>query len=68
MISDLLENENCKWCGRELSRSFLTRITPGIEKTDALLYPVLCICGGITVVGAGTVISHFDELTERKKR
>lgn len=68
MISDLLENEACKWCGRNLSRSFLTRLTLGIEKEDALLYPVLCICGGITVIGAGTFISHFDELTERNKR
>jgi hypothetical protein len=67
MISDLLENESCKWCGRKLSESFLTRITLGIEKADALLYPVLCLCGGITVIGAGTFVSHFDQLTERKR-
>lgn len=64
MINDLLKNEACKWCGRNLSESFLTRVTLGIEKADALLYPVLCICGGITVIGAGTFISHFDELGE----
>jgi hypothetical protein len=40
----------------------------GVEKDDALLYPVLCVCGGITVIGAGTFISHFDELSERKAR
>ncbi len=68
MIADLLENEFCKWCGRNLSHSFLTKVSLGIEKGDALLHPVLCICGGITVVGAGTFISHFDELTERKKQ
>jgi len=67
MISDLLENENCKWCGRNLSRSFLTRVTMGIEKNDALLYPVLCLCGGITVIGAGTFVSHFDELSDKKE-
>ena len=67
MISDLLENESCKWCGRDLSQSFLTRLTTGIEKGDALLFPVLCVCGGITVVGAGTFISHFDELSEKRR-
>jgi len=66
MISDLLENENCKWCGRTLAESFLTRVTTGIEKADTILYPVLCLCGGITVIGAGTFISHFEELTEKK--
>jgi hypothetical protein len=65
MISDILENESCKWCGRNLSESFLTRLTPGIEKGDSLLFPVLCICGGITVVGACTFISHFDELSKQ---
>ena len=64
MINDLLKNEAGKWCGRNLSESFLTRVTLGIEKADAMLYPVLCICGGITVIGAGTFISHFDELGE----
>lgn len=66
MISDILENEHCKWCGRNLAKSFLTRLTLGIEKADTLLFPVLCLCGGITVIGAGTFISHFDELTGRK--
>jgi hypothetical protein len=68
MIADLLESESCKWCGRELSQSFLTRLTMGVEKDSALLFPVLCICGGITVIGAGTFISHFDELIEKKDR
>ncbi len=64
MIADLLINEACKWCGRDLSQSFLTRITMGIEKSNTLLIPVLCLCGGITVLGAGTFFSHFDELTD----
>lgn len=68
MIADLLEHENCKWCGRSLARSFLSRVTLGIEKADTLLYPVLCLCGGITVIGAGSFISHFDELSVRTKR
>jgi hypothetical protein len=67
MISDILKNESCKWCGRDLAQSFLTRLTLGIEKADALLYPILCVCGGITVIGAGTFISHFDELSEKKR-
>lgn len=66
MIADLLENESCKWCGRNLSRSYLTKVTLGVEKADTLLYPVLCICGGITVIGAGTFISHFEEISEKK--
>lgn len=68
MIADLLDNEWCKWCGRNLSKSFLTRITMGIEKNDALLYPVLCLCGGITVIGAGTFISHVDDFSEKGER
>jgi hypothetical protein len=64
MMSTLLKGENCKWCGRDLSKSFLTRITLGVEKQDSLLYPVLCLCGGITVIGAITAISHIDELTD----
>ena len=66
MISDLLKSESCKWCGRNLADSFLTNVTLGIEKADTLLYPVLCICGGITVIGAGTFISHFEELSNRE--
>lgn len=66
MISDILENESCKWCGRRLAETFLTRVTLGIEKGDTILYPVLCLCGGITVVGAGTFISHFDELSKHE--
>ena len=67
MIADLLANEACKWCGRSLSKSYLTMVSLGIEKKDALLYPVLCLCGGITVIGAGTFISHFEELSVKKE-
>lgn len=62
MTSDILRGEACRGCGRDLSRSFLTKITLGIEKGDALLYPVLCVCGAITVIGAGSFISHLDDL------
>jgi len=65
MLADILHGENCKWCGRDLSQSFLTRMTMGIEKADTIVYPVLCLCGGITVIGAGTFVSHFDELAGR---
>ena len=68
MISDLLEDQPCRWCGTDLSRSFLTRVTMGIEKDDALLYPVLCLCGGITVIGAETFISRFGESSETRER
>ena len=62
MISNWLVNEHCKWCGQALARSFLTRVTLGVEKNDALLYPVMCICGGITVIGAEVLGSHSNEL------
>ncbi len=64
MLRDILKNEACKWCGRDLSKSFLTRMVGGVEKADTILYPVLCLCGGITVIGAGTFVSHFDELSQ----
>lgn len=62
MLCDLLTGEHCRQCGRDLSKSFLTRVTLGIEKGDTIVHPVLCVCGGITVIGAGTFISHVDEL------
>lgn len=65
MIRDLVEDEFCKWCARNLSKSFLTRLAPGIERGDWVLYPVLCVCGGITVIGAGSLTSHLDEVAER---
>jgi len=54
-----------------LLESFLSEVAGGIEKHGALLFPVLCICGGITVIGAGTFVSHFDEVSgpaEKEKR
>jgi hypothetical protein len=39
----------------------------GYRKKDSLLYPALCLCGGITVIGAGTFISHFEELSVKKE-
>jgi hypothetical protein len=66
MTAKLLEGEHCKWCGRDLTVSSLSEVG-GIEKDGLLLFPVLCVCGGITVIGAGTFVSHFDELSERKR-
>jgi len=68
MSAEFLENESCKWCGRNLSKSFLTRVTMGVEKNDTLLFPVLCLCGGITVIGAGVFVSHIDDLSGRKTK
>jgi hypothetical protein len=64
MLNELLRHESCKWCGRKLLKSCLMSMTAVVEKTDTIVYPVLCLCGGITVIGAGTFISHFDELSE----
>ena len=62
MIRDIIEDEFCKWCGRKLEQSFLTRLSPGIQKGEWMLYPVLCVCGGITVIGACRFKAHFDEV------
>ena len=64
MFCDILEGEACKWCGRDLRESFLAQVGTGIEKSDTILFPALCICGGITVIGAGTFVSHFGRLTK----
>jgi len=67
MTAELLKGEGCRWCGRDLSKSFLSEVAGGIEKEDSMLFPILCICGGITVIGAGTFISHFEELSVKKE-
>jgi len=65
MIRDLVEDEYCKWCARPLTGSVLTRITPVIKRGEWFLYPVLCICGGITVIGAAQSLkSHINHLTK----
>jgi hypothetical protein len=61
MTQELLKGEGCKACGRDLSESFLAEISGGVAKGETVLFPVLCLCGGITVVGAGTFHSHIDE-------
>ena len=65
MAGELLAGEHCRWCGRDLGRFCLTRLTAGIEKAGVLFYPALCLCGGITVIGAGAFISHIDDFAER---
>ena len=66
MTENLLKGEHCKWCGRDLTISFLSEVG-GIEKNGLLLFPILCVCGGITVIGAGTFVSHFDDLNDDRK-
>ena len=59
--NDLLHGEYCRWCGRHLCDSFLAEVAGAIEKNGAPLFPILC---GITVIGAGTFVSHFDKVAE----
>jgi hypothetical protein len=68
MTAELLKGEGCKWCGRDLSQSFLGEVAGGIEKEGSLLFPILCICGGITVIGAGTFVSYFDQISDPHPR
>ena len=59
MIAEkFLQGLRCKWCDRALDRSHVTMMFSGIEKDEAILFPVLCICGGMNVIGG--------ELIERK--
>lgn len=62
MISELLHDEHCRWCGRNLRESFLAEVAGGVEKNGSVLHPILCVCGGVTVIGAGTFTSYFDDL------
>ena len=62
--NELLDNECCRWCGRNLGVSFLAEVACAIEKNGVPLFPILCVCGGITVIGAGTFFSHFDQVAE----
>jgi hypothetical protein len=67
MITELLHDESCRWCGRKLHQSFLAEVADGgIEKNGSRLYPILCVCGGITVIGAGTFVSYFDDVAKFK--
>jgi len=67
VTGELLEGEHCRWCGRDLRHSFLSEVAGGIEKEGSMLFPILCVCGGITVIGAGTFVSYFDEVSGSKK-
>lgn len=66
MKHQLLDGEHCRWCGRNLRDSFLAEVAGAIEKNGTPLFPILCVCGGITVIGAGSFISHLDDLCEKE--
>lgn len=71
VFEDVIRFEFCKWCGRELRRSYVMRLRrSGIVKGYRYMIPVLCICGGITLVGTNTLLTSYDEIirTEEARR
>ena len=65
---ELLSGEYCRWCDRHLYESFLAEVASAIEKNGLPLFPILCVCGGITVIGAGTFVSPFDQVASANER
>jgi hypothetical protein len=69
VFEDVIASEICKWCGRELRRSYVMRLKKmGIVKGYRYMIPVLCICGGITLVGANTTLTSYDEIIHTEER
>ena len=61
MIADkFLQGLNCKSCKRPLVRSYLSIAMSGIEKDEAVVYPVFCICGGLNVIGGEVIERNID--------
>ena len=66
MIADkFLQGLNCKSCKRSLVRSYLSIAMSGIEKDEAVVYPVFCVCGGLNVIGGEIIERAIDR--ERPK-
>ena len=61
MYAELLKGELCRWCGGKLDKTYLTRVSLGVDKGDRTFWPVLCECGGITVIGKWHVQVVGDE-------
>ena len=69
VFEDVIASELCKWCGRKLRRSYVMRLKKvGIVKGYCYMIPVLCICGGVTLVGANTLVTSYDEIIETERR
>ena len=56
----LLQGLSCKSCKRQLVRSHLSIVLSGIEKDDAIVYPVFCICGAVNIIGGDIVERKID--------
>src|SRR5262249_12443288 len=56
----------CTWCGSTLGDSLLTQFAP-VERGNSIVYPALCWCGGITIIGGGTFV-HDDLRAQPMRR
>ncbi len=61
MIADrFLKGISCKSCKRPLVRSYLSIMLSGVEKDEAIVYPVFCVCGGVNVIGGEIIERQID--------
>lgn len=61
MIADkFLKGRNCKSCKRPLARSYLSMVLSGVEKDEAIVYPVFCVCGAVNVIGGEIIERQID--------
>lgn len=68
MIAEkLLKGIFCKSCKRPLVRSYLSISLSGIEKDEAIVYPVFCICGGVNIIGGEIIERKIDREQKRQQ-
>ena len=64
MIAEkFLAGLRCRWCSRVLTRSHLKIMLSGVEKDESIVYPVICICGGMNIIGGETIERRIDRET-----
>lgn len=59
-LAEILEGERCQGCGRPLAQSAILVLGGGVEWRGCVLYPAVCACGTITVVGGGACLARQD--------
>lgn len=61
MIAEkFLKGMRCRWCHRVLARSYLNLMLSGVEKDEAIVHPVVCICGGMNIIGGEIIERKID--------
>lgn len=60
-LVEILETERCQGCGRPLVRSVILVLGGGVERRGCVLYPCICACGTVTIVGGAAYLARQDE-------